>query len=159
MSRPTCRNGHRRTAANTHLAKNAKGYIIARCLTCRRAAQKKRRRTDTYRSSERDRYARGGRTGAAAVADSMWHGTVNGYNRYRCRCPECRAAIAQYHRIRKFRKQLAAMGAKVPHVRAGGGLSLDAIAAARYGMDRIVVGTVWDDPTADAALTLAEVSA
>lgn len=32
-----------------------------------------------------------------------WHGTINGYSNYQCRCGACRAAQAAY--MRKWRKK------------------------------------------------------
>ena len=33
--------------------------------------------------------------------DTIRHGTVSAYNNQRCRCPECRDAIAEYRRQRR----------------------------------------------------------
>lgn len=42
------------------------------------------------------------------LSRAAWHGTRQGYDGHRCRCPECRAANNAYHREYQARRRAAA---------------------------------------------------
>lgn len=144
---------HRLTVENTLLEKNGRGKIYMRCRKCRNAYFRAINKNPSRRQAEVARSKR--RIIPPLAADDPRHGTVAGYNAYppgAARCNDCIIAINTYHRVRRLRKKARAQG--IPeHVilQLVGAPSSSSISTATSFEDRLV-GSTFDDPTADAAL-------
>lgn len=137
--------GHRRSDRNTILWRRANGRIGAKCRSCSNRRQRERRNCEEFRSKLRMQYATRLRSNFAPLTpNDPHHGTVTGYNSYRCRCADCRAAIATAHRICRLKRKARKLGLKVPSV------ANTVVSLADYHQE-FRTG-VWDDPVAAAVL-------
>ena len=155
LERTHCRRGHRLTEANTFFAKqSSNGNIVAQCRTCKRNRDNARtqrareQRQETYRRVQKKAAARG------LADDDPRHGTPTGYSYWGCRCAECTEAYTAKGRLVRLKQKARAMGIQVPRdkVQVRALRSLDAVAEQRFGMDRVMVGTIWDDPVGEEAV-------
>lgn len=146
-----CGRGHRWTHHNTLLSVTPEGRVTRHCRACRRLRDRAKNLTPEFQEYERARYAAGRRTGPPLTLFAPEHGTLKGYNFHRCRCQQCRAAIARAHRAARLKRKARRLGIRLvpPSSAAPMVVSLDALADA-IGYDRIGTGSEWDDPVFDA---------
>lgn len=146
--------GHARSERNSYEWVDGDGRLRTRCRQCKRVNQRKSSNPEVDRARSRRRYARLRVVGCTLAPDDPRHGTTNAYNNLQCRCPECREAVRAAKRVRELKVRCRRLGIPIPRElqQVRGVVSLDAVADARFGMDRVLVGTEWDDPTGDIAL-------
>lgn len=145
MATARCKNGHPRTDKNTLLVKwvTKKGEvkIIPKCKVCRRAREAR------YRAKHRDDYnAKIARARAkmkvSLTSDDPRHGQPSTYKFLDCRCRPCTEAASDYHR--EWRHRRKAKGVK---------LQLSPIRLLPYIEGHDSPGSIWDDPTAEVAIS------
>lgn len=146
-----CRRGHRYTETNTAWRAKKSGAMVRICKTCRRENAKASYRRTRAKTLARmnDAHRRWLAKQSQLADDDEKHGTIAGYNNHRCRCEPCTAAIRDYHRRRRSELARRAEVAQLADLRPSSiraWWSLDSIADARFGMDRINPGDEWDDP-------------
>lgn len=145
--------GHPRSENNTlNWIDRSRNQLRAKCKRCQNRRNRERgyRRTENYRTQQRQRWAEGKRR---QTVKPEQHGTVTGYN-YGCRCEECTAAINTFHRVARLKRKAKKLGIVIPRelnaVRSN--ISLDYVAEASYGMDRVMIGSDQHLPTGDLAV-------
>lgn len=147
----TWRCGHPRTEANSsEWVDHTRNQLRAKCRRCANRRNRERMaRPEALAAARRRSHA--AKLLAPLEPDDPRHGTVNGYNRYQCRCERCTEAIVTFHRVRRLKLKAKKLGIVLPRelTVVKSVQSLDA----RFGGDEPRIGGgVWDDPTGDAAI-------
>jgi len=151
-----CKKGlHWMTPANTLIQKQYGGRngVQMKCRACRYAAKRKREKHQRELLTARQRAYYANAAARGLPPDDPRHGSQTGALYWKCQCELCLQAKADYQRLFNLKRKAARRGIKLPKDRVVIGLvdSLDATAEKRFGMDRIMVGSEWDDPTGEAA--------
>lgn len=150
-----CRRGHPWTVANTILGtQHSSGNVLRKCRKCTQARDKRRRARSPEKRGAVQRAAIARAHQRGLPDGDPRHGTSTGRSYYGCKCQPCREWVNENNRLRRLRQKAERLGVEIPRDRSHVRLvtSLDAIAEKRFGMDRIMVGSEWDDPTAEAAV-------